>query len=184
MNTREQLVVLTAMDKVVKERIKQVRAEADESLMEAYEEDGFEKAALKLNGQKVGEHIVTFNKDGYDIVDKTLFGEFALDYGMATIVKTIKPHMAAKAAEIVEASVDNPDDFLDFNVVFNPDWELAMERVGDTVCYMDSGLVVPGVEYRPKTVKGTMVRGCKPEEVMPVVSQMGGVEQLLLGGAE
>ena len=184
MNTREQLALLTAMDKVVKERIKQVRAEADESLMEAYEEDGFEKAAIKLNGQKVGEHIVTFNKEGYAITDEALFAEFALDYGMATIEKAIRPHMLAKAAAIIEASVDNPEDFIDEKVVFSDDWELAMNRVGDSVCYMDSGLVVPGVEYRPKTVKGTMVRGCKPEEVMPAVAQLGGIERLLLGGAE
>lgn len=184
MNTREQLALLTAMDKVVKERIKQVRAEADESLMEAYEEDGFEKAALKLNGQKVGEHIVTFHKEGFEIVDEALFAEFALTYGMATVEKSIKPHMMAKAAEVVSEAVDAPEDYIDEKVSFSPDWELAMERVGDVVTYMDSGLVVPGVEYRPKRVKGTMVRGCKPEDVMPAAAQLGGVERLLLGGAE
>ncbi|MFQ9179682.1 MAG: hypothetical protein ACLR3C_06990 [Eggerthella lenta] len=60
----------------------------------------------------------------------------------------------------------------------------VQSRVGDAVCYMDSGKIA-GVEYRPKLAKGTMVRGCKPDDVVPILRGLpGGVDALLLGGSD
>lgn len=185
MNSTEQLAVLTALSKAVKDRMKEVRREADLDLMDAYEGEGYEKKAVKLNGQKVGEHIVTFHKEGYEIADRGAFEEFALDYGMATQRRSISPEFMESAIKVLEQNFepDVLDGAIVTETVISSDWDKAMERVGDAVCYMDSGMVVPGVEYRPKRVKGTMVRGCKPEEVIPALRELpGGMEALLLGG--
>ena len=185
MNNTERLAVLVAMDKAVKEAMRDVRRDADDDLLEAFEEDGYEKKAVKLNGQKVGEHIVTFKSEGYEITDRAAFEEFALDYGMATQRRYISPEFMESAIAALENEFDAEtlDGVIVTETVISPDWEKAMERVGDAVCYMDSNLIVPGVEFRPKTVKGTMVRGCKPEDVIPAMRELpGGIEGLLLGG--
>jgi hypothetical protein len=53
------------------------------------------------------------------------------------------------------------------------------------VLFADSGLEVPGVAFRPRSVKGTQVRGCKPQDVEPLLKSLpGGVGGLLMGGAE
>lgn len=185
MNNTEKLAVLTALEKAVKDRMKDVRSEADADLMDAYDENGYEKKAVKLNGQKVGEHIVTFRKEGYEITDRAAFEEFALDYGLAEQRRYIAPDFMESAIKALEAAFEPEvlDGAIVTEIVLSGDWELAMERVGDAVCYMDSNMVVPGVAYRPKEVKGTMLRGCRPEDVVPIISALpGGVESLLLGG--
>ena len=185
MNVYEELAVLTAMEKAVKDRIKSVRVEANASIMDAYEGMGVEKLALKVGEQKVGEFIVTFAKEGFEITDRKAFEEFALDYGMATTRKRIRPDMEQSAIRYLESSLD-PEVFaetVEEKVTLDPDWEKGLTNVGGLACYMDSGLSVPGVEVKPKAVKGTMVRECKPEKVFPVVANLpGGFNGYLLGG--
>ena len=187
MNVNEKLAVLTALKKAVDARLKDVRAEADDAMREAYFDDGVEKKALKVSGEKVGELTVTFASDGYELADKKAFESFALDYGLATVKRTIKPDMMESCIKALEG-VFEPDvlaEAVQERVELADGWEKAMECVGDAVCYMDSGMVVPGVEYRPRLAKGTMVRGCKPEDVVPRLQAMpGGVEALLLGGGD
>ena len=187
MNINEQLAVLTALKKAVDARLKEVRSEADEGMREAYLDDGVEKKALKVAGEKVGELIVTFASDGYEVADRKAFEAFALDYGLATVKRTIRPDMMESCRKALEG-VFEPDvlaEAVQEKVEVSAEWEKAMERVGDAVCYMDSGMVVPGVEYRPKLAKGTMVRDCKPDSVLPLVRAMpGGVDALLLGDGD
>lgn len=181
----EKLPMLTALEKVVKDEIKSVRRECDGILLEGYESMDVEKRALKVGGQKVGEFTVTFNKEGFEITDQKAFEEFALDYGMATTRRRIRPDMEQSAIRYLENSLD-PEVFaeaVEEEVVLDPDWEKGMEMVCGVVQYMDSGLNVPGVEFRPKTVKGTRVTGCKPADVLPLMQQLeGGVTGFLTGG--
>lgn len=182
----EKLPVLIALEKAVKDEIKVIRRECDDTLLEGYEDAGYEKRALKVGGQKVGEFTVTFNSEGFEIVNRPMFEEFALDYGMAYEKRTIRPDMMESAIKALEAYF--PQDVIDqtvqTEVVLHPDWEKAMENVGGVVQYMDSGMNVPGVAVRPKTVKGTRVTGCKPQDVIPRLNQLdGGVTALLTGGA-
>ena len=93
MNVNEQLAVLTALKKAVDERLKEVRSDADEAMRDAYEEDGVEKKALKVCGEKVGELVVTFASDGYEVSDRKAFEEFAVDYGLASVKRSIRPDM-------------------------------------------------------------------------------------------
>lgn len=187
MNANEKLAVLTALKKAVDAQLKDVRAEADDGMREAYLDDGVEKKALKVGGQKVGELIVTFASDGFEVADKRAFEEFALDSGLATVKREIRPDMMESCIKAL-GSVFEPDVLEEAvleTVVLSPDWEKAMNRCCDAVSYMDSGMVVPGVEYRPKLAKGTMVRGCKPEDVVPILRGLpGGVDAILLGDGD
>ena len=187
MEPMEKLAILTAMEKAVKERIKDARAECNALMEEAYGNIGAEKIAMKVNGAKVGDMTVTFNADGFAITDKEAFEEFAVDYGLAAKRKRIRPGMEASVIKALEGcfAEDVLDETVEEYVALSGDWEKSMERVGDAVCYMDSGMVVPGVSYRPKTAKGTMVRGCRPDDVLPIVAGLpGGIDGLLLGEAQ
>lgn len=186
MKPHERLAALTAMEKALKDAIKEARAEANGFLMDSYEDLGVEKMALRLGGEKVGEFVVTFNREGFEVTDSDAFGEFALDYGMADVRRTIRPEMMESAIRALE-DVFEPEVLAQTvreEVVLRPDWEKAMENVDGVVQYMDSGMNVPGVRAVPKTVKGTMVRGCEPDKVFPILNAMPeGVSGLLLGGA-
>ena len=181
----EKLPMLVALEKVVKDEIKAVRRECDGDLLDTYEDEGYERKALRVGNVKVGDFSVTFNSDGFDIVDREAFEDFALEYGMASERRRIRPDMEQSIIRYLENNLD-PDVYaeaLETEVVLDPDWEKGMEMVCGVVQYMDSGLNVPGVEFRPKTVKGTRVTGCRPADVLPLMQQMeGGVTGFLTGG--
>lgn len=181
----EKLPILIALEKAVKDELKATRAECDESLLDFFEAEGFEKRALRVAGEKVGDFSVTFNSEGFDIVDRAAFEEFALDYGMASVRRTIRPDMMESAIRAL-SDVFEPEvlaEAVQEEVTLDPDWEKAMENVGGVAMYFDSGLSVPGVVPRPKTIKGTRVTGCKPADVVPRLNQIeGGATALLLGG--
>ena len=184
MKPTERLAALTAMEKALKDAIKVARAEANDYLMDSYEDLGVEKLALKLGSEKVGEFVVTFNKEGFEIVDRAAFEEFALDYGMATVKREIRPDMMESAIRALEEHFDQEvlSEVVKETVIISPDWEKAMENVGGVVQYMDSGMNVPGVRAVPKSVKGTMVRGCEPAKVFPIIAELPeGFNGLLLG---
>ena len=185
MKPTEKLAVLTAMKKALDVALKEARAEADDMLADAYDDMGVEKMALKLDGEKVGELLVTFTKDGFEICDRAAFESFAMDYGMAEVRRTIRPDMMESAIKALENvfSEEVLAETVEETVVIHPDWELAMANVGGVVQYMDSGMNVPGVMPVPKRVKGTMVRGCEPDKVIPIVNQLPEAATLLLGGA-
>ena len=184
MKPTERLAALTAMEKALKDAIKVARAEANDYLMDSYEDLGVEKLALKLGSEKVGEFVVTFNKEGFEITDRAAFEEWALDYGLAEVRRTIRPDMMESAIRALE-NVFSPEvmaETVEERIVVHPDWELAMEKVGKVVQCMNSGMNVPGVRAVPKTVKGTMVRGCDPAKVFPIIAELPeGFNGLLLG---
>lgn len=185
MNSREKLAILTAMKKSVETAIKDARAEVDARMWEDYEDEGIEKKALIVGKQKVGEIGISYTTPKFEVTDKNAFEEFALDYGLATASKTIKPEAMREAVGQLERALDEEtfNAITEDSVTVSGDWDKAMERVGDTVCYMDSGMVVPGVAYVPKRPKNTTVRGCDPKDVLPIVAALpGGVEALLIGG--
>ena len=177
MRTTEKLALLTALQKMVKSALDDTRAEANEELLEAFEEDGVTKKALRLGGVKVGDFIVVMSTGKWRITDSAAFLDFALTYGFAREIRSIKSeylnevlnHLEREFPEALEVTVE-PD----------PKWENYVENVAGTPTYLDSGEVVPGIEFVGQTVKNTQVRGCKPEEVGPIIAKMGGIDALLL----
>lgn len=182
MTGTEELAVLAAMDKAVRARAKEVRAEADDGLMSAYEGMGVEKVELRVAGEPVGTLQVTYASEGYEVADMAAFAEFGLANGMARERKAIRAdHMAAAIALLEEQmpeaveTVAEPVEGLD----------RMLDRAGGAVVAYGTSEAVPGVVWRPKRPKGTMVRGCEPERVIPLLASLpGGVGPLLLGGGE
>ena len=178
MRLNEELAVLTALQKMVKKRLDEVRAEADADLRTAFDDDGVTKRALKLGGMRVGDHIVVLSSSQWEVEDRAAFEDFALTYGFADVAKAIKPECMAAAIGILEREM--PEAIAE-TVKVDPKWEDYVENVAGTPMFMDSGMTVPGVRFTGQKYKNTQVRGCNPEMVAPILQQLGGVETLLLG---
>ena len=181
MELNEQLAVITALDKAVAAKKKEVRAEADAEMMAHYEDMGVEKMALRLGGEKVGELGVVMASESYTITDAEAFEEFALCNGLAEVEQRIAPDMMPSVIKALGDYFDSEvlDEIIEERVVPVDGWQKRLHMVGGIPCLGSEP--VPGVEYVKPRVKNTVVRGCKPEAVLPIVAQLGGVEQLLLG---
>lgn len=178
LSINEELAVLTALQKAVKARLDDVRAQADASMLDSYEEDGVVKKALKLGGVKIGDYLVVLTADDWAVTNAAALEDFALTYGFAKQELSIKPECMASAVKLIEST----DPFmLQETVTLNRDWKNYITNTGGTPTFLDSGEIVPGIEALPPRVKCTQVRGCKPEDVVPRIAALGGVDQLLLG---
>ena len=175
MKLNEELAVLTALSKYVKARLDGVRAMADREMKKAYDEDGVTKKALRVGGAKVGDYIVTLTKGTWRVKDKAAFEDFALTYGFARVNKAIRPEYMAMAIELME----DVEGAIAKTVTVDEKWPDFIENVGGKPFYMDSELEVPGLEWAPQQIKGLQVRGCAPDDVMPIVKKLGGVSKLL-----
>lgn len=181
MRADERVAVLTALQKMVKRALDEARAEADEALLAAYEEDGVQKKALKVAGVKVGDYLVILNKGEWAVADRAAFEDFALAYGMAEVKKAIRPEWAWRVIELCEREL--PEAVCE-TVKVDPKWQDCITNVAGVPTYLDSGMEVPGLTYTGQTVKATQVRGCAPEKVAPIIARLGGVGALLLGAGE
>ena len=177
----EQLAVLTALQKAVKERLTEVRAAADGRMLEAYREEGVTRKALLLGGTKVGDYIVLFSGEDWEIVDPDAFIEFALSYGLATVERQIRPECMARAVSII---ADEAPELLCEVTRLDADWRRYIKPSAGHATFLDSGEPVPGLEPVRQEVKGTQVRGCKPDEVLPALRSLGGIDRLLLGDSD
>lgn len=186
MTPQETVVIGKAFETALKRKLKEARAEVDAELWSAYDEEGYKKKELRLNGETMGELILAMNKPHFEITDKSAFDEFALDYGLGYEQQSIKPEMMHRAISLLSEvlSDDEIEQYIDREVIPYPSWDAPLVRVGDNAVLSDSGLLVPGVSYVPETPKNTMIRGCKPEDVFPVVGELGGIDGFLLGGGD
>jgi hypothetical protein len=58
----EQLAFLTALDKRIKPALDDAKAEARQSLMDAFAQDGTDRRAILVGGEKVGEVGISYSK--------------------------------------------------------------------------------------------------------------------------
>lgn len=175
MNNLEKLGILTAMEKAVKEKKEEIRKECDEALRLAYTEQDVEKIAIKIGGQKVGEHVVTFNKEKLTITNIDILKKFLLENGLADEVTALK---YARSDEIVEyfAAHGSPDEYERFTeriITIQDGWEKCLTNNAGILTFLDTGEIVPGVMCCVPSVRGTMVRGCAPDAVLPAIAQAG-----------
>lgn len=181
MKADEKVAVLTALQKLVKNSLNEARAEADAELLRAYEEEGVQKKALKLDGVKVGDYLVMLSSDVWQITDQGAFNDFALSNGLADIRKQIKPEYLSMAIKVLEREFP---EVLQDEVVLSTKWKNALSNVGGVPHFMDTKVVVPGVAFCGQQVKNTQVRGCSPDDVAPLLRRLGGIEALLLDEAK
>lgn len=180
LKAEERLAVLTALQKTVKERLDEARAEVAGRMLEAWREDGVAKKALRLGGVKVGDLVVSVAPGSWEVSDQGAFEAFALDYGLARVERGLRPEWRQAAFDVLERELPEA---LEETVAVGGDWRRAMTAVDGAPCYLDSGMAVPGIRWEPERARCVQVRGCRPEDVAPVLRALGrGVDELLSDG--
>lgn len=133
----EALALLCAIDKRVQPALKDAKDEARAEIMGRYSEDGTDRKAILVGGEKVGEVGISYSKAAPFIYAEQMPEalEFLRQYGLTT-----------------EAPAKG--------------WEQSFELIGGQVVYKPTGEVVEWAGWNPKAAKTAAVRGCKPEDVM------------------
>jgi hypothetical protein len=158
--SNQRLVALTALQKAVKEEVDRLRAEVEDDMRSDYEDEGTTKKLVRLNGEKVGTVTLAMSKERYEIDDPAAFEEFALEYGLGSVVTVVNPARMHEVVELVRAYAhpEDLDELLSEEVVYDKDWQKGCEWRGGKVMYMDSPMEVPGVRHVPEEPKNLTVR--------------------------
>ena len=133
----EQLAFLTALDKRIKPALDDAKSEARQSLMDAFAQDGTDRRAILVGGEKVGEIGVSYSKAAPYIYREQM--DKALDF--------------LRQVGLVQETPAKG-------------WEQSFDLIGGKVVYKPTGEVVEWAGWNPKAAKTAAVRGCKPEDVM------------------
>ena len=159
----ERLALLNAMAKAVKPRLDGAKAEAQRGLMDRFAEDGTDRRAILVGGEKVGEVGVSFTK----------------------AAPAIRP---GHEREALEAAIEmGLVDWTKVSSVLVRDWQKRFSRVGDAVVEAQSAELIDWLEWQPSRAKGASVRGRAPEDVLPALTAKlgpGGIAALLEGASD
>ena len=133
----EQLALLCAIDKRVAPALRDAKDEARAEIMDKYAEDGTDRKAILVGGEKVGEVGISYNKAAPYIYAERM--PEALDF-------------LRRVGLVQEIPVKG--------------WESKFALIGGQVVFKTTGEVVEWAGWNPKVAKTAAVRGCKPEDVM------------------
>lgn len=157
----ERLALLNAMSKAVKPRLDEAKAEAQDGLMDRFAEDGTDRRAIMVGGEKVGEVGMSFSR----------------------AAPAVKP---GHEREALEAAVEmGLVDWSKVSSILVRDWQKRFSRVGDAVVEAQSAELIDWLEWQPSRANGASVRGCAPDVVLPALTAKlgpGGIAALLGGG--
>lgn len=133
----ERLAFLAALDKRVKPALDDAKAEARAEIMDRYAEDGTDRKAILVGGEKVGEVGISYAKAAPYIYREQMPAalEFLRQVGL-----------------VQESPAKN--------------WEKQFDLIGGKVVYKPTGEVVEWAGWNPKAAKTAAIRGCEPEDVM------------------
>lgn len=133
----EKLAMLCALDKRVTPALRDAKDEARAEIMERYAEDGTDRKAILVGGEKVGEVGISYSKPAPFIYAEQMPAalEFLRQVGLVQ-------ETPAKG------------------------WENQFDLIGGQVVYKPTGEVVEWAGWNPKAAKTAAVRGCKPEDVL------------------
>lgn len=132
----EALALLCAIDKRVQPALRDAKDEARAALMDAYAEDGTDRRAILVGGEKVGEVGVSYGKAA-----PYIYGE--------------------RTAEALEWLMER--DLVD--IAPAKGWESHFELIDGAVVFRETGEVVDWAGWSPRAAKAASVRGCRPEDV-------------------
>lgn len=186
LSNTERLACLTAMEKAIKEQIKQVRAEVDEELIHDFYTTGSDRRNLRINKKDVGTISVRKAKGKYVVEDQRAFDEFLILNGLGRMKYTFNSVYSNQLKHILDEAGDY-DYMFDSEVIPNDDFEKLLQIVDDeTLTLHGTDFPIPGIVPAETTATGTMVRGCKPEDVLPILlnGPKRQIEALLTGGGE
>lgn len=133
----EELALLKALAKKVKERLDVIEYQAKDEVMAGYIENGTDRRSIIIEGVKVGEIGLSYSKakpvikPGRELEALVYLGECGL-----TELKPVK------------------------------DWEKRFARAGAQVVDQETGEVVDWAEWLPQTASTAAIRGCKPDDVV------------------
>lgn len=148
----EQLALLSAIDKRLAPALKEAKDEARQDLMERCAQDGTDRRAILVGGEKVGEVGISYSKAAPFIYKERMAD--ALDF--------------LRQVGLVEESPAKG-------------WESDFELIGGNVVYKPTGEVVDWAGWSPKAAKTAAVRGCKPEDVARAFGpRLAGVDAVAL----
>lgn len=154
----EQLALLMAIDRRVAPALKDAKDDARRELMERFSEDGTDRKAIVVGGEKVGEVGMSYSKAAPFVYADRM--PEALDF--------------LRSVGLVQESPAKG-------------WEQHFDVVAGQVVYKPTGEVVEWAGWQPKAAKSAAVRGCRPEDVLRAFgARISGVDVagLLEGGAE
>lgn len=148
----EKLAFLCALDKRVKPALEEANGEARQRVMDAYAEDGTDRKAILVGGEKVGEVGISYSKAGPYIYAERMAEAMGFLRQVGLVQET-----PAKG------------------------WEQRFELIGGRVVYKPTGEVVEWAGWQPKAAKAAAVRGCKPEDVLRAFGgRIAGVDAVAL----
>lgn len=133
----EQLALLSAIEKRLAPALKDAKDRARADIMERCAEDGTDRRAIMVGGEKVGEVGISYGKAAPFIYAERM--PEALGF--------------LRQVGLVQESPAKG-------------WEESFDLVGGKVVYKPTGEVVEWAGWNPKAAKSAAVRGCKPEDVI------------------
>lgn len=133
----EELALLKALAKKVKERLDVLEFQAKDEVMAGYIENGTDRRSIIIEGVKVGEIGLSYSKAKPAI--KPGFERWALTYLDSCGLVEYKPATG---------------------------WEKRFARVGAQVVDQETGEVMEWAEWLPQTASTAAIRGCKPDDVV------------------
>lgn len=177
----QRAAVLTGLAKAVSSSLDEQRAAADEALASLYDTVGADRVKVTVGDVEVGTFSVSYSKEGWEVTDQDALEDFALAQGFAHEERSIRPEYMSRAIELL---ADEDPAGVQTETVMDKGWEKLLTNVGGVACFLDTAEPVPGVEFVPAGPKGTTMRGCEPEKVLPAVRALGGMDELLLGAGD
>lgn len=148
----ERLALLVALDKKIQPELKAAKDEARQAIMDGYAQDGTDRKAILVGGEKVGEVGISYSKPApFIYAERTEYAlRFLAEHGLTETVP-------AKG------------------------WERDFDLVAGQVVYKPTGEVCDWAGWSPKAPKTAAVRDCKPEDVMRAFGpRLGGVDAVSL----
>lgn len=190
------VAALTALKKLVDDRLGPEREELDADMAELFEGQGVERAALRIGDEKVGEVGIAYTTPRFEVFDVEDMAETA-PYLVREERRIAPEYMDAVLSHLEKYyEPDILDDIVETRLVPVEGWEKRLMWDADNAVAVnkETGEAVDGVVYVPRKVKRdrdgrivTRVTGCRPEDVAPLLrAQFGdaGIMGLLEGGAE
>lgn len=173
----QQLAVLTAVQKMVKAKLDELREQVDEQMRDRFEEDGIDRQRLVLDGEEVGKVSLKVADEGWEVTDRDEFFNWLFDNGQLDETHTVKKG----CEEEVFQRLSSYPWLFDLHEEPKKDFTRTFEKLGDSVIVSGTDVIVPGVAPCKAKPKGIMVTGCKPQQVAPIVARIGGLDAMLLG---
>ena len=140
LNKDEKLAVLEAMNKKLKPMLDEAKGDAKLELMDMCRENGIDRRAIMVDGQKVGEVGISYS----------------------TAKPVIIPGKEKEALDYLA-------DMGLVEYVPMKGWEKFFSKAGDAVVDTENGEICDFLMWEPSRAKTAALRGCKPDEVLAAI---------------